>query len=119
MKAIVAKPNLYDHRNIIKTAKPDRSILNRVLLRMTVSERFSVVGPGFEHPIDCETLEWGTITVPYVTCNKLLQSLKFMPGNTVTIAADNGQIRLDTLKTNHPDIMVTPRDRTPISLFQG
>ncbi len=88
MKAVVAKQDLYDHRNILKTAKPERSILHGTLLTMTISNRFSVVGPGFEHTIDCEALEWGTITVPYVTWDKLLQSLKFTSGNTVAIAAE-------------------------------
>jgi hypothetical protein len=83
---------------------------------MTISDRFSVVGPGFEHSIDCEALEWGTITVPYMTWDKLLQSLKFASGNTATIAAENGQIQLDTLKMNHPDIKVTRRDQIPLEM---
>jgi hypothetical protein len=116
MKAVVAKSDLYDHRNILKTAKPNRSILHGTQLTMTISKRFSVVGPGFEHSIDCEALEWGTITVPYMTWNKLLHSLKFASGSTVTIAAENGQIQLDTLKMNHPDIKVTRRDRLPLEM---
>jgi hypothetical protein len=116
MKAVVAKSDLYDHRNILKSAKPDRSIVPGTLLTMTISDRFSVVGPGFEHSIDCEALEWGTITVPYMTWDKLLQSLKFASGNTATIAAENGQIQLDTLKMNHPDIKVTRRDQIPLEM---
>lgn len=116
MKAIVTKPDLYDHKNILKSARPDKAILHGILLTMTISNRFSVVGPGFEHSMDCEALEWGTITVPYMTWDKLLQSLKFVSGSTVTIAAENGQIQLDTLKMNHPDIKVTRRDRLPLEM---
>lgn len=116
MKAVVTKTDLYDHRNIVKSAKPTKAVLPGAMLTITISDRFSVVGPGFEHSIDCEALQWGTITVPYVTWAKLLQSLKFVHGNTVTIAAEEGQIQLDTLKMTHREIKVTPRSRIPLEL---
>lgn len=116
MKAVVTKTDLYDHRNIVKSAKPTKAILSGAMLTITISDRFSVVGPGFEHSIDCEALQWGTITIPYITWDKLLQSLKFVQANTVTIAAEVGQIQLDTLKMKHPDIKVTRRDRIPLAL---
>ena len=45
------------------------------------------MGPGFEHSVECEAVEWGTITVPYITWDRLLQSLKFVSGGTVTFSA--------------------------------
>ena len=116
MKAIIAKSDLYEHKKVLKTAKPVKSLLGSTLLTMTVSNRFLVVGPGFEHSVECEAVEWGTITVPYITWDRLLQSLKFVSGGTVTFAASDGQIGLDTLKINHPDIKVSSRDKIPLEL---
>ncbi len=116
MKAIVNKSDLYDHMNILKSAKPNRRLLRGTLLTMTISDRFSVIGPGFKHSIDCEALEWGTLTVPYMTWYTLLQSLKFQTESTITLAAENGQIQLDTIKMSHPEIKVMQRDRLYLEL---
>jgi len=92
---------------IVKLSKiPDNSGVT-----LTASERFSVTGQGFKNEMDCESLQWGTVTLPYFIWQSLVKALSRISTTKIAIEAENGKIRFQTIEMHHPNIKVTRLDR--------
>jgi len=110
MKVIIKKAELLKHKKTLKIVKlskiPDNSGVT-----LTASERFSVTGQGFKNEMDCESLQWGTVTLPYFIWQSLVKALSRISTTKIAIEAENGKIRFQTIEMHHPNIKVTRLDR--------
>jgi hypothetical protein len=66
MKVMIKKAELLKHKKTLKIAKLSK-IIESSGVTLTASERFSVVGQGFKNELDCQSLQWGSVTIPYAT----------------------------------------------------
>ena len=88
MKAVISKSDLVAHKKIfLKVAKPQRGMANETCVTLTVSDKFTVTGPGLSHAMECKAVAWGRTSVPYNIWKRLMQILRFTPESEVTIAA--------------------------------
>lgn len=76
MRAKLQRKDLISHQKTIKTAKSRLKAINdNASVIISVSDHFSVSGPGFKQKMPCESMEWGTIKVPYKIWNHLIRNL--------------------------------------------
>ena len=107
MKAMLSKSDLLAHKRIFqKVAKPQRGTANKTFVTLTVSDKFTVTGPGLSHAMECQAVAWGRTSVPYHIWKRLMQTLQFTSEGEVTIAAEDGKIELDKLSISNPKIQV-------------
>ena len=107
MKAIVSKSNFLVHKRVFqKIAKPQRGTANKSFVTLTVSDKFTVTGPGLSQAMECKAVAWGRTSVPYNIWKRLIQTLRFTSENEVTITAEDGKIEIDKLSINNPNIQV-------------
>ncbi len=84
---------------------------------ITVSESFSVIGPGFRHKVPCRSIQWGNVTLPYRLWNHLMKNLNRLTKNKeITIAAENGELQFETLTVSNPDIKVVRQNKAALQL---
>jgi hypothetical protein len=107
MKAIVSKSDLLTHKRIFeKAAKPKKGMANKTSVILTVSDKFTVAGPGLNHAMECRAVAWGRTSLPYNIWKRLLQTLRFTLESDVTITAEDGKIEIDKLSINDAKIQV-------------
>lgn len=107
MKAIVSKSDLLSHKRIFqKVAKPQRGTANKTFVTLTVTDKFTVTGPGLSHAMECKAAAWGRTSVPYNIWKHLIQTLRFTSESEVTISAEDGKIEVDKLSIDNPKIKV-------------
>ena len=107
MKAIISKSDLLAHKRIFqKVAKPQRGTANETYVTLTVSDKFTVTGPGLSHAMECKAAAWGRTNVPYNIWKRLMQTLRFASESEVTVVAEDGKIEVDKLSINNPNIQV-------------
>ena len=110
MKVIIKKADLLKHKKTLKIAElskiPDSSGVT-----LTASERFSVVGQGFRDEIDCQSLQWGSVTIPYAFWKSYFRFLNTISSKEITIEAEDGLIRFHTMQLKSPEIKVSRLDK--------
>jgi hypothetical protein len=110
MKVIIKKAELLKQKKTLKIAKLSK-VPESSGVTLTASERFSVTGQGFKNEMDCESLQWGTVTLPYFIWQSLVKALSSIATTKIAIEAENGKIRFQTIEMHHPNIKVTRLDR--------
>ncbi len=115
MKVIIKKAELLKHRKTLKIAKlskiPDSSGVT-----LTASERFSVVGQGFRDELDCQSSQWGSVTIPYATWKGCFRFLSTISSKEITIEAEDGLIRFHTMQLKSPGIKVSRLDKIALEI---
>lgn len=110
MKIIIKKVELLKHKKTLKIAKlskiPDSSGVT-----LTASERLSVIGQGFRDEIDCQSLQWGSVTIPYAAWKGYFRFLRIISEKEITIEAEDGLIKFHTMQLKSPKIKVTRLDK--------
>ena len=105
MKPIINKSDLIAHKRIFqKVAKPRRGKGNDTYVTLTVSEKFTVTGPGLSQAMECKVVAWGRTSVPYYIWKRLMETLRFTSENEVTIVAEEGTIEIGKLSIRDPKI---------------
>ena len=110
MKVIIKKSELLKQKKTLKIAKLSK-VPESSGVTLTASERFSVTGQGFKNEMDCESLQWGTVTLPYFIWQSLVKALSRISTTKIAIEAENGKIRFQTIEMHYPSIKVTRIDR--------
>jgi hypothetical protein len=83
---------------------------------LTASEKLSIVGQGFSNEMDCQSLRWGSVTIPFVTWQGYFKVLKTISAEEITIEAENGIIRFHNYQLNSPEIRVSCLDKIPMEI---
>lgn len=110
MKVIIKKADLLKHKKTLKIAKLSK-IPESSGVTLTVSERFSVTGQGFKDELDCQSLQWGSVTIPYATWKGCFRFLSAISLKEITIEAEDGLIRFHTMQLKSPEIKVSRLDK--------
>ena len=129
MKATLQKNELLWHRKRLLAVKPRwKKVVNTACVTISVSEKFSITGPAFRHDLACQTMRWGTVSLPYRIWKRLVEDLvPELREEEITITAESFEIHFGTTKLNHPDIEVRkldrlaleiPTDATPMQIVQ-
>jgi hypothetical protein len=117
MKAGVSKADLLSHRGHLKIVKLSKKLLERAQVTLTVSNTFSVTGPGFRHDLPCDPEEWGTVSLPYrLWENLILKVLPIVEEEKLTISADTFVLKFGKTKIDNPQIKVRGPDRLSIEI---
>jgi hypothetical protein len=113
MKARVSKQDLLEHRKFLSAVKPKSARLAAATeIILTVSDIFRVMALSVQHDIPCESLQWGTATLPFKTWSSLIKiASQSLIGETITIEAGNGYILFDSIRIHHPSIKVLPSNK--------
>ncbi len=114
MEAILFKSDLLKHKKSLKIVKLDKKIAQNASLTLTISDKLSVVGIGFQQDLECHAQEWGTIIVRYLTWLRLIETLRFAQDEEIQLSAENGKIKLGTMEISDSNIHVTRRDKIPL-----
>lgn len=85
-------------------------------MTLTISEKLSVLGVGFQQDLECHAQEWGTTIVRYLTWLKLIETLRFIPDEEIQLSAENGRIKLGKMEISDSNIQVTRRDKIPLEI---
>jgi hypothetical protein len=105
MKVIIPKAELIKQRKTLKIARLSK-ILKSSAVTLTASDSFSIAGQGFMNKMECEALRWGTVTLPFAIWQGLIKVLGEISSDKISIEAENGKIRFQTIEINHPNIRV-------------
>lgn len=116
MEAIFFKSDLLKHKKSLKIVKLDKKIAQNASLTVTVSDKLSVVGVGFQLDLECRAQEWGTIIVRYLTWLRLIDTLRFIQDEEIKLSAENGKIKLGKIEIADSNIRVTRRDKIPLEI---
>jgi hypothetical protein len=115
MKVIIKKAELLKHKKTLKIVKlskiPDNSGVT-----LTASERFSVVGQGFRDDIDCQSLQWGSVTIPYTAWKGYFNLLGTISSKEITIEAEDGLIKFHNIQLKSPKIKVSRLDKISLEI---
>jgi hypothetical protein len=110
MKVIIKKSELLKHKKTLKIAKlsniPDSSGVT-----LTATEGLLVIGQGFRDEINCKSLQWGSVTIPYVTWKSYFRLLNTISAKEITIEAEDGVIKFHTMQLRGPAIKVSRLDK--------
>jgi hypothetical protein len=110
MKIIIKKTQLLKHKKTLKIAKLSK-IPENSGVTLTASERFSVTGQGFKDEMDCQSLQWGSVTIPYTTWKSYFRLLITISSKEFAIEAEDGLIKFHTMQLKSPEIKVSRLDQ--------
>jgi len=118
MKAILTRSELVSHRNCLKIANPKhKKVAENAQITITVSDKFVVTGLGFCQDLKCKPIQWGTIALPHLVWQKLIENLvPLVKDEEVTIAAENFQIDFGKTRIENPHIIVRRADKLSLGI---
>lgn len=116
MKTTIPRSELVRHRKAFKVAKPDKKTASSSIVTLTVEEGLSVTSKGFRQKLECDPIEWGSITMPYNIWDRLLQYLRRVPDKRITISAKDGQIEFQQLTISNKNIKSMRPDKLVLEI---
>jgi hypothetical protein len=128
MKVKIKKSELVSHGKNLAIVKVPKKLAETAQVTITVSEKFSVTGPAFRHDMECKSIEWGSVRLPYRLWRHLIDELlPSLSDDEITISAEIIEIEFGGIKILNPEIEVRgpdkmalelPADATPIEIIR-
>ena len=118
MKATLSKDELVSHRNYLRIAHPKRKkVAKNAQITVTVSDKFVVTGLSFRHDLKCKSIQWGTIALPHLVWQKLIEGLvPLIEDEEIIITAENFQINFGRTVIENPHIIVRRADKLSLQI---
>jgi len=115
MKIIIKKSEMLKHKKTIKVLKASK-IHPKSAVTLTASEKLTIVGQGFKNEMDCQSLRWGSVTIPFATWKGYFRVLHTIPDEEITIEAEDDIIRFHTYQLKSPAIRVSHLDKISLAI---
>jgi len=117
MKVLIRMDELISHRKRFMIIKLPKGLAETAQITISASEQFSVVGPGFSHDMNCTTVKWGTVSLPYKVWKRIIENIvPVLNDKEISIAAETFQLEFGGTKIEHPQIKVTRLDRLALEI---
>jgi hypothetical protein len=108
MKFIGGKNNFIEHKKNLRTFKINKKMANKAKVTLTVSDKLVIDVHGFIRVMDCQTIELGSLVLPYVLWIRVLKIIEDTPEDEIEITGENGRLYVGNVEISGPTIGLCP-----------